>query len=346
MAVVTGLTAERMIEMENATVIGGHIDGEDLILETKDGTLINAGSVIGPRGDPGSAFIVCTSSTRPGSLGSGDEGLVIYETDTNLVRIWTGTRWKMQERVICTSSTRPSMVSADEGVKIYETDTNLEYVWSGSSWFPVSSSIATFADATERAANWPSPTSGAMSYLASSPGTQWIYENGVWNTVGPPPGTCMPWLGDTAPLHWVLMYGQTIANAQTLYPILWGNVSSTWKSGSSLVVPDVRGRVIAARDAMGGTAAGRFSQVPSNMGTGYGDQWTQSHNHGVSDPGHSHNVGETLDGPGPYGVTSGGKAISLSTGQSGTGLTVIAWGSGSGHNMQPTIFMNWILKIV
>jgi hypothetical protein len=37
--------------------------------------------------------IVCTSSTRPGSLGVSDEGLMIYETDTKKVFVWNGSAW-------------------------------------------------------------------------------------------------------------------------------------------------------------------------------------------------------------------------------------------------------------
>jgi hypothetical protein len=54
-ATVTGFTAERMLEIENSTVIDGSVVGDDLILETRDGTLINAGSVIGPAGPTGPA---------------------------------------------------------------------------------------------------------------------------------------------------------------------------------------------------------------------------------------------------------------------------------------------------
>jgi hypothetical protein len=53
MATVTGFTAERMLEMENATIIDGHISGSDLILVTKEGTFINAGNVRGPQGIQG-----------------------------------------------------------------------------------------------------------------------------------------------------------------------------------------------------------------------------------------------------------------------------------------------------
>lgn len=133
MATVTGLTAERMIEMENATVVDGNVVGNDLILVTRDSTEINAGNVRGPQGPSGGGFTICTSSTRP-SWGSGDEGKAIYETDTDLVRMWTGTRWRLQEKIICTSTTRPTVTADDEGVTIYETDSNSEFIWNGTAW--------------------------------------------------------------------------------------------------------------------------------------------------------------------------------------------------------------------
>lgn len=50
MATVTGLTAERMLEIEAASVVDGDVSGNDLILTRKDGSIINAGNV---RGVPG-----------------------------------------------------------------------------------------------------------------------------------------------------------------------------------------------------------------------------------------------------------------------------------------------------
>jgi microcystin-dependent protein len=95
MGTITGLTAERMIEMENATVIDGDIVGDNLVLKTRDGTSIDAGSVRGPVGPPGingSGFVICTSDTRP-VLAPADEGKAIYETDTDLVWFWDGDSW-------------------------------------------------------------------------------------------------------------------------------------------------------------------------------------------------------------------------------------------------------------
>jgi microcystin-dependent protein len=142
MATVTGLTAERMIEMENATVIDGDIISDHLILVTRGGTPIDAGNVrgaVGPTG--GAAFVPCLSTARPGYT-SEEKGKSIYETDTGLRRMWTGTRWQLQERIICTSGTRPAgMTLADEGVQIFEKDTNYEFVWSGTSWISLPDAI-------------------------------------------------------------------------------------------------------------------------------------------------------------------------------------------------------------
>lgn len=61
MATVTGFTAARMLAIENDTVVDGDIVSGELILVTRGGTQINAGSVQGPqgtqgpKGDPGTA---------------------------------------------------------------------------------------------------------------------------------------------------------------------------------------------------------------------------------------------------------------------------------------------------
>ena len=54
MTTVTGLTAERMLAIEGASVIDGDVDASgNLILTKHDGSQINAGSVTGPPGPPG-----------------------------------------------------------------------------------------------------------------------------------------------------------------------------------------------------------------------------------------------------------------------------------------------------
>lgn len=53
MAVVTGMTASRMLEIENSSVVDGDVVAGNLILSTRGGSTIDAGSVIGPPGADG-----------------------------------------------------------------------------------------------------------------------------------------------------------------------------------------------------------------------------------------------------------------------------------------------------
>ena len=53
MATVTGLTADRMLEIEASTVVDGDVIDGELILTKHDGSTIDAGSVIGPPGPQG-----------------------------------------------------------------------------------------------------------------------------------------------------------------------------------------------------------------------------------------------------------------------------------------------------
>lgn len=62
---------------------------------------------------------VCTSGTRPGAP---FVGMVIYETNTGVTRLWDGTIWRTQGVTVCTSVTRPS--NPVVGDMIYETDTD------------------------------------------------------------------------------------------------------------------------------------------------------------------------------------------------------------------------------
>jgi hypothetical protein len=53
MATVTGLTADRMLAIEAASVVDGDVVGDDLFLAKHDGSVINAGNVRGPAGPVG-----------------------------------------------------------------------------------------------------------------------------------------------------------------------------------------------------------------------------------------------------------------------------------------------------
>lgn len=59
-----------------------------------------------------------------------------------------------------------------------------------------------------------------------------------------PIGTIIDYISETPPsASWLGMWGQTVANAQTLYTTLWGIIPGSMKLGSSMIMPDTRGRV-------------------------------------------------------------------------------------------------------
>lgn len=81
MATVTGFTAERMLEIENETVVSGLVDvNGDLLLYTREGTEINAGYV---KGDPGDdATVPDASTTVKGKAELSTDAENITGTDT------------------------------------------------------------------------------------------------------------------------------------------------------------------------------------------------------------------------------------------------------------------------
>lgn len=77
MATVTGITVERATEIENASVISGHITGSNLYLTTQGGSEVNAGQVV-PTLPPlvnswpvGSIYMSTSSANPATALGGG-----------------------------------------------------------------------------------------------------------------------------------------------------------------------------------------------------------------------------------------------------------------------------------
>ena len=91
----------------------------------------------------------------------------------------------------------------------------------------------------------------------------------------------------TAPTGWAFLQGQTLVNAQTVYPDLWNNCSGL-RSGANVILPDARGRTLIGA----GTGSGLTARTL--YGTSGFETHTLTtaempvHSHGVTDPGHSH----------------------------------------------------------
>lgn len=85
--------------------------------------------------------------------------------------------------------------------------------------------------------------------------------------VGIPTGAVIPFAGSAAPTGWILCFGQAISRAT--FAALFALIGTTYGVGDGTTtfnLPDLRGRVAAGLDNMGGTAANRF-QVSVNVTT-------------------------------------------------------------------------------
>lgn len=78
--------------------------------------------------------------------------------------------------------------------------------------------------------------------------------------VGVPPGTIIDYAGATAPVGYLLCFGQAIS--RTAYARLFTALGTVWGSGdgsTTFNVPDLRGIATFGKDNMGGSTAGRIS---------------------------------------------------------------------------------------
>lgn len=86
-----------------------------------------------------------------------------------------------------------------------------------------------------------------------------------------PVGVILPYGGSTAPTNWLLAYGQEIS--RSTYAALFAVFGTTYGSGNGSTtfnLPDLRGRVVAGKDDMGGSDAARLSGVYSTSATTLG----------------------------------------------------------------------------
>jgi microcystin-dependent protein len=183
-----------------------------------------------------------------------------------------------------------------------------------------------------------------------------------------PIGSSIDFWGSSAPnSSFALAFGQAIS--RTAYATLFSLLGTTYGPGdgsTTFNIPDLRGRVVAGRDDMGGSAAGRltssyFGGTATNLGATGGSEnhalttaqlASHTHPNTLTDPGHVHSYQRAEFGeqkPSSGGNTPFATYSSQNTGSATTGVTInnAAAGSGSAHNnTQPTIIANKLLRIV
>lgn len=89
-----------------------------------------------------------------------------------------------------------------------------------------------------------------------------------------PAGVVLAYIGTVAPAGWLLCFGQTLNKAD--YPALAALCAAKFgadPSSSTFLAPDLRGRVIAGQDDMGGTSADRITGFDGDViGTAGGSE--------------------------------------------------------------------------
>jgi len=175
---------------------------------------------------------------------------------------------------------------------------------------------------------------------------------------GVPSGSVMPFAGSSAPTGYLLCYGQAVS--RSTYSDLFAVTSTTYGVGDGTTtfnLPDLRGRLAAGVDNMGGTAANRITSGGSGItGTTLGAAGgaetvalttAQLAVHAHTMNAHNHGMGTVVDlaspGGGPPGY--GCPAYGNRTATDNTTATMQNAGSGSAHqNTQPTMMLNYIIK--
>lgn len=174
-----------------------------------------------------------------------------------------------------------------------------------------------------------------------------------------PLGAILPFAGDTAPTNYLLCFGQAVSRTVT-YAALFALIGTTYGTGdgsTTFNLPDLRGRAIAGQDDMGGTSANRLTGLSGGVdgdvlgGTGGEESHTlstaeiPSHTHGLN---YKSGVSGAL-GDGPLASYSTPSESTTFAGSSpdGTYNTMIANAGGGGvhNNVQPTIILNYIIRV-
>jgi microcystin-dependent protein len=159
----------------------------------------------------------------------------------------------------------------------------------------------------------------------------------------------MPYAGNTAPSGWLMCGGQLVSRAT--YAALFAIIGTTYGSGdgsTTFALPDLRGRVVAGRDNMGGNgSANRLTDKAGGLnGDILGDAGgSEVHTLVVDElPKHSHSFTYSED----QDVNAGGSSLPIkdmaTTGLAKTLKTQDAGANAAHNNVQPTLILNYMIK--
>lgn len=161
---------------------------------------------------------------------------------------------------------------------------------------------------------------------------------------GLPPGVLAPYAGTAAPSGWLLCHGQAVS--RTTYAALFDAIGTTYGAGdgsTTFVLPDLRGRVAAGKDNMGGSAASRLTSGGSGVDGATLGASGGAQTHTLTEaqmPVHDHD----MTALGSRNLASGGGDVVAEQG-SPQSMTTAQRGGGAAHNnTQPTLILNYIIR--
>lgn len=179
-------------------------------------------------------------------------------------------------------------------------------------------------------------------------------------TVAMPPGAVMPYAGATEPTGWLFCYGQAVS--RVTYAALFAVIGTTYGAGDTTTtfnLPDLRGRVVAGQDDMGGSSANRLTNQTGGLdgdtlgATGGAETHTLTE---AQMPAHKHYVAadtninsgtltstRQVSGSGNPGTNNDYTLLGTTTAAT-IGLTSSAGGGEAHNNVQPTLILNYIIK--
>ena len=172
--------------------------------------------------------------------------------------------------------------------------------------------------------------------------------------VGVPVGAVIDFAGTTPPTGWLFAAGQAVS--RVTYAAAFAALGTAYGAGdgsTTFNLPDLRGRVVAGRDNMDGTDAGRLNGFTgTTLGAGVGVQnvtltidQMPAHDHPVTDPGHAHGY-TVIAAFGGIAAGGGYGQYAADTNSATTGVTVGNRGGGAAHgNVQPTLILNKIVRV-
>jgi microcystin-dependent protein len=174
--------------------------------------------------------------------------------------------------------------------------------------------------------------------------------------VAMPTGAVIPFAGTVAPTGFLFCFGQTLNKSD--YPALESVIGTTYggSAGSTFALPDLRGRVVAGKDDMGGSSQQRLTGLTGGvdgdtLGASGGEQSVSlteaqlpAHSHGAAKPflsGDDQTRNSLVATQTSRDATFQGYETSTGGGDS----LIQNTGSGSAHNnVQPTLILTYIIK--